>query len=102
MKDFLSIDIDSMLSNSEVYDVLSAGLPDFSWRSGDSDAQGTYVSGMDLKGVRIQCWTGEKPMALSVSFRSAENIDEHSKERLVGVLMSDLLPLVGHVTRSDF
>jgi hypothetical protein len=99
VKDFLSIDIDSTLSNDDIFEILSNGLPGFLWRRGDSDAQGTYVSGLDANGVKIQCWSGEKPMKVSVSFRSAKGMEEESKESLAKVLLDDLLPSIGGIKR---
>jgi hypothetical protein len=100
MKDFFSVDIESTLSNDDVFEILSGGLPSFLWRRGNSDAQGTYVSGMDSNGVKIQCWTGERPMAVSVSFRGAKGMEEESKEHLANKLLSDLLPSIGDIKRS--
>jgi len=101
MKDFVSVDIDSTLSNDDVFEILSGGLPTFSWRRGDSDVQGLYVSGLDADGVKIQCWTGERPMAMSVSFRSAKGAKDEAKKRLMDQLLNEFLPRIGGVRRID-
>jgi len=101
MKDFLSIDIDSTLVNGAVFAILSDGLPEFSWRQGDSDAQGTYVSGRNPDGVNIQCWTGEQPMLMSVSFRSAKDFPEEARDHLLSRLLTELIPCIGRVGKFD-
>lgn len=101
MKDFLSIDIDSTLLNGDVFVILSDGLPEFSWRQGDSDAQGAYVSGRNPEGVQIQCWTGEAPMQMSVSFRGAKDVPEEARAHLVNRLLADLLPRIGRLKEID-
>ncbi|PMQ07553.1 hypothetical protein DyAD56_02175 [Dyella sp. AD56] len=97
MKDFISIDVESVLTDSDVLSIVSVALPEFSWRRGDSDAQGTYVSGTDVHGVKIQCWTGETPMAMSVSFRAARTIGEEAKELLANTILREVVPLIGRL-----
>jgi len=97
MKDFISIDVESERTDGDVFSIVSEALPGFSWRRGDSDAQGTYVSGMDVQGVRIQCWTGQNPMAMSVSFRSAKAISEETKRLLADAILREVVPRIGRV-----
>ncbi|MGO4502934.1 MULTISPECIES: hypothetical protein [unclassified Dyella] len=94
MNDFISIDIESGLSDGDVFAIFSEALPGFTWRRGDSDAQGPYVSGIDSQGVKIQCWTGESPMAMSVSFRAAK-VDDEARELLANTVLEELVPRIG-------
>lgn len=94
MNDFISIDIESRLSDGDVFAIFSESLPSFTWRRGDSDAQGPYVSGVDSHGVKIQCWTGESPMAMSVSFRAAKVGDE-ARELLANAILQEVVPRIG-------
>jgi len=100
MRDFISIDVESVLTDSDVFSIVSEALPGFAWRRGDSDAQGTYVSGTDVHGVRTQCWTGENPMAMSVSFRAARTIGEEAKERLANTILREVVPRMGNYRHS--
>lgn len=95
MRDFISIDVESVLTYSDVFSIVSGALPGFAWRRGDSDSQGTYVSGTDVHGVKIQCWTGEDPMVMSVSFRAARTIGEEAKERLANTILREVVPRMG-------
>jgi hypothetical protein len=97
MKDFLSIDIESTLSNDEVFGILSSNLPNIAWKRGDSDSQGTYVSGRQIDGVVIQCWTGEKPVAMTISFRNAAGLNEKTKDDIANVMLTDIAPRIGIV-----
>jgi hypothetical protein len=101
MKDFVSIDIESRLSNDDVYLILSSGLSEFSWRRGDSDMQGPYVSGRDANSVTIQCWTGENPMQMSVSFRGVKDVSQSEQEQLIKKLLNDLVPQIGKTKKND-
>jgi len=98
MTDFIRADIESNLSNEEIFSVFLKFLPDFDWKKGDSDSQGNYITGTNSGKVKIQCWTEEKPMALSVSFRSAatnkNDIDIFSK-----LLISEIIPKIGNTLK---
>jgi hypothetical protein len=100
MKDYVRIDINSALKNAKVFEAVSCEFPEFSWRSGDSDAQGEYVSGTNLGGVQIQCWTSENPMVLSISFRNAgPSVNE--REEILEKILGNLVPHIGEVVRLD-
>ena len=96
MSNFISLDIDSPLSPDAARDLIADRLPEFSWRRGDSDAQGPYLSGVSTAGVRIQCWVGENPMAMSISFRSA-SMDGAAREPALDAILKTLFPGLGTV-----
>jgi hypothetical protein len=82
MKDFISIDVTSTSDSLKILEILSRELPEFTWRAGDSDAAGGYVSGMNQEDVFIKIWTDEKPMELSISFSSAK-VDLERRKQIV-------------------
>jgi hypothetical protein len=69
MNNFIRIDIDSKLDSKSILEIFLRELPDFTWRLGNSDAQGSYVSGTNSEKIKIQCWTDGNPMAFSMSFK---------------------------------
>lgn len=81
MKDFLSLRFSTQLDEQAICDQLTTGLPSFTWRRGDSDAQGPYIAGIDQSSVQIKCWMGERPMDVTASFRSAWSDSENRHER---------------------
>lgn len=101
MKDYVNIDINSELDNIQVHSVLSRTLPDFTWRMGDSDMQGGYVSGRSEAGVYIQCWTGESPFALTLSFSGA-TLDETAQNELLNRIDKEVVPCIGNLTAFNY
>lgn len=100
MKNCINVDILSNLNKVEVHSILLVSMPDFSWRMGDSDMQGGYVSGRNEAGIYIQCWTDESPHSFTISFSSA-SLDEASKATLVNHILQDVLPTIGKVEKID-
>lgn len=100
MKDFVRIDIISTLENAKVFDALSLEFSKFSWRRGDSDAQGEYVSGRNQNKVHIQCWSSENPMILSISFRGSE-MDMQEREEILKKIIDNVVPRIGEIARLD-
>jgi len=98
MKDFISLDFDSSMAPGDVMALAEHALPDFAWRSGDSDMQGPYVSGMNASDVQIKIWLGEQPFQMSVSFRAlhaAADAREKIKEELMERINKVLAPQLG-------
>jgi hypothetical protein len=100
MKDFVSIDIESQLDRMKVLQVCAQQLPEFSWRTGESDALGGYVTGTNKDHVQIKCFTGESPMELSISFRRARVALDKRKE-LIGTIVHDIGPAMGTVVKVE-
>ncbi|MFY9479399.1 MAG: hypothetical protein WAQ08_17285 [Aquabacterium sp.] len=100
MKDYVRIDIRSDLDQAGWRELLKAALPDFAWRGGDSDAQGPYLTGRRPDGVHIQCWMGEAPAAMAVSFRGAK-LSQAAMSSLITTLEQRILPQAGEVLRVD-
>ena|SRR6218665_702250 len=100
MKDYVRIDIQSDFDQARWRQLLEAALPDFAWRGGDSDAQGPYLSGYRPDGVDIQCWMGEAPAEMAVSFRGAK-LSLTAMSSLITLLEQSVLPKAGEVLRVD-
>lgn len=93
MAEFVSIDISSVVASDEVRDLIARELSEFSWRRGDSDEQGKYLSGSS-SGVQIRCWVDEKPMAMSISFRNS-SLNAEERERLIASILTHVIPQFG-------
>ncbi|HIV70678.1 MAG TPA: hypothetical protein H9903_07095 [Candidatus Aquabacterium excrementipullorum] len=100
MKDYVCIDVRSDLDQAGWRELLKASLPDFAWRGGDSDAQGPYLTGLRPDGVDIQCWMGEAPAEMAVSFRGA-NLSQAAMSDLITLLEQRILPKAGEVLSID-
>ena len=97
MKDFLTIEFEPRLDEEMMCGAFTTQFPEFSWRRGDSDSQGRYISGTNDALVQIKCWMGEKPMDPTVSFRCAwigAGERQNKKNDLLDRLL-DLLPVLG-------
>jgi len=104
MRDFISIELRTRLPQVEVHEKLSEALPAFSFRMGDSDANGPYISGIDGEQAQVKVWLGEDPAGLTVSFRGwrpgAPDRDEAKKE-IWGTISEVILPRLGEVLRIE-
>lgn len=100
MKDYVRIDIRSDLGQAGWRELLEAALPDFAWRGGDSEAQGPYLSGRRPDDVHIQCWMGEDPAEMAVSFRGTR-LSQAAMASLITMLEQSVLPKAGEVLRVD-
>ncbi len=102
MKDFITYDLRSNLSEDQVYEQVCQTLPTFAWRRGNSDAQGFYITGTSNESVRIKLWLDEEPIAMSISFRNAwlETPDrELRKEQLFNLVKTELIPSLGMIIK---
>ncbi len=97
MTQFLTITITSTLRGEAVCNLIVEAMPNFSWRHGNNDTQGDYVSGASPTGEQIQCWVDNVPMAFTVSFRSS-SLDEASREKLIQFVLGDLIPRFGQAS----
>jgi len=102
MKDFITYNIESILNQSEIYNTANKTLSDFTWRGGDSDSQGKYVSGRNPNDVHIKIWLGEDPVEMSVSYSLAwleENREnrENKKNILLNLVEQKFIPLIGSI-----
>jgi hypothetical protein len=97
MTDFVRLDIESTSDSLEILKILSRELPDFKWNAGDSDAAGGYVSGINQEKVAIQIFTDEKPMDLSISFRSSK-VDLGRKKQIADQV-SNIVTQFGKIVR---
>ena len=104
MKDFVTYDIHSDLSENQVFEHAVRALPKFKWRRGDSDAQGPYISGMNDEFIQIKLWLGEDPIEMSVSFDGAwANAPdrENRKQQLLDVITTTFLSSLGTIMKMD-
>jgi hypothetical protein len=98
MKDYLVFSIKSILSQDDVFSLMQNELSDFSWRRGDSDAMGLYVSGERPDGVYLKAWLSEAPITLSMSFNDSFKKTPNevlSKKTLFDRVSNDVLPKLG-------
>lgn len=100
MKDYVRIDMQSDFDQAKWRQLLETTMTDFAWRGGDSDAQGPYLTGRRPDGVHIQCWMGEAPAEMAVSFRGAK-LNLETMSRLITTLEQSVLPKAGEVLRVD-
>ena len=96
MSDYLTFAIDSALSRLEIRDVLQDALPAYSWKTGDSDAIGGYVSGRSAARVSIKVWTGQSPHEAAVSFRTA-TLDESSWTEVARQFLDVVASRIGEI-----
>lgn len=104
MKDFVTYDVSCTLGKQRVLDIVTRNLPDFRWRQGDSDSQGSYISGINGDDVQIKLWLGEAPVSMSVAFDDVwigELNREEKKDALIQLLDKVVIPLLGAVTKKD-
>lgn len=100
MKDFICIDLKTSLDDNEINNYVRCFFSDFAWRSGNSDMQGRYISGVNIDGVHIQLWLGDRPVAMSISFRDlpTNNPDRESKKMgIVNRVRGTLIPTLGEM-----
>ena len=98
MKNFLCADINSSLNQVDIFKVFSQELTDFTWRMGDSDALGGYVSGRSQNGAVIKCWTSENPMQFSISFNSTK-LDLLEREEIWDKISRNTIPRIGEIIK---
>jgi hypothetical protein len=98
MTDFIRVDIESHLSNEEIFSIFLTFLPNFKWKKGDSDSQGNYITGTDSGKVKIQCWTDEKPVAFSISFRST-TMKKNDMDIFSKLIISKIIPKIGNILK---
>jgi hypothetical protein len=84
-RDFLQFTLEGALHDDKqeqqlLLATLKAAIPMATWRSGDSDSQGLYISGAFENGIHVKIWMGEAPVYLTISARSVE---QANKEGLV-------------------
>lgn len=104
MKEFISINLRTNYSDDEINKYVFQFFPDFKWRSGDSDMQGRYISGVDVDGVQIKLWLAERPVAMSISFHGLRlNLldREPKKEEVVRRVRDTLIPMLGEIIDPD-
>ena len=104
MKEYVSIDIQSNKDVATVIGLCNQLLPDYSWKSGDSDAQGPYLSGKNKDSVKIKIWLGEAPYEMSISFQNSwlQSQDKEDKmKNVVSNITNNVIPNFGQVTSID-
>lgn len=104
MKEYVSIDIESDIEATSMFDIFKQLLPEYDWRSGDSDMQGPYLSGKNIDDVRIKIWLGEKPFEMSISFQNSwlNNQDrDNNMENALSRIIQDFIPNFGRVVKTD-
>ena len=106
MKDFITYDIESELTRSNIYNKAISLFPEFEWRKGDNDSQGKYISGRNEKKVEIQLWLGESPFEMSVCFTGVWENDpnrNNKKEQLIEIIETRLIPIIGNkLNKNEF
>ena len=104
MKDYILIDVESGISKQELLTHVLDTLPEYQWRSGDSDAIGPYVSGTNKENANIKFWLGENPIEVAVSFSSyrENSLDrEAGKQECLDELKESITTGVGVILRED-
>ena len=92
----MMIDIVSAMSKEEVFRLCEHSFPGLKWHMGESDMGGGYVTGIQ-PGVRLQCWTGENPMSLSLSFM--KEVAEEDREHWVAAARDVLALQIGAIAK---
>ena len=99
MKEVYSFDIASAMEERAAIETIKTLLPHYQWRTGDSDAQGPYVSGLAPDGTNVKIWVGERPFEMSVSFslmpKDVENREDKKRAGLEH--LSTVLAALGKV-----
>jgi len=100
MKDFIHISISTQLSQKEIHSLLSVKLPEYSWRMGDSDYQGLYITSIGSELGQIQVWLDDEPAVVTISLRGNQQSRadrEEWKENLINGIIRGVLPAIGVV-----
>ena len=95
-ENYLTYEIDSALGRREIRDILQEALPEYSWKTGDSDAIGGYVSGRSAERVSIKVWTGQSPHEAAISYRSATS-DESSRAEAASQFLDVVASRIGEI-----
>jgi hypothetical protein len=74
---------------------LKEALPGFNWRGGDSDYQGTYISGRSEHGFSVKLWSGEDVWDGTVEFRFAKEMDDTAKRQQLAEITTALSEQIG-------
>ena len=102
MRDFVSVDLRTHLTQIEVHQRLTLMLPRFTFRMGDSDANGLYVSGIDDEQAQVKVWLGEDSASLTLSlrgWRAGVTNREEAKQLWWDRLTNEVLPSLGEVVK---
>lgn len=101
MINYVNIDLKTEFNVTALRENLSKKFPDFRWRCGDSDLQGTYVSGMNNEKIKIQIWNGVDPAEMSVSFTGSQ-LNEPEKKKILDDVIYKLIPLIGKFIKIEY
>ncbi len=104
MKDFFSTSIKTNLSQEDIYSIVSKNLPEFSWRMGDSDSQGLFISGNGKNTEQIQLWLDENLVDVTISLRNVKTDDSNRdewKKNLINKILISVLPNIGEIGDVD-
>lgn len=104
MKEFVSVDIQSVCDEAEIKICVERLFLDFTWHSGDSDTQGPYLFGVNEDCVRIQLWLGERPIAMSISFRDMPLDIPERESKMIAItnrVRDNLVAALGEAARFD-
>lgn len=105
MSDYVRISVKTNLDQREIFQILVECLPDMSWRMGNSDEQGLYVSGLGTFDEQIQLWLNDQSAEISINVRGVVCADQERaiwKSSFVSDVMTRVLPKIGEVGPSVF
>lgn len=98
MKSFTIFDVQSNLGQDAVFNLMQNKFQDFSWRRGESEMQGLYVSGSSPDGIHVKIWLSDSPTSLTVSFDDAwSNFAdaENLKQKFLNEISLEIIPALG-------
>jgi hypothetical protein len=92
---YANLELKPRLGHRDAILRLKEVLPGFNWRGGDSDYQGTYISGRIQHRVSVKLWSGEDVWDGTVDFRFAKEMDESAKRQQLEEIMTALSEQIG-------
>ena len=95
--------IRTMLSPYEVRNMADAQLPQYGWRTGESEAQGArYVAGHDPDGAGIRLWFDEEPgtvfAQITILPELVETAEAEARIRVGGEDLRAFLSTIGELS----
>lgn len=105
MSDFIRLSVKTSLSQCEIFQILVESLPDMSWRMGDSDTQGLYVSGRGACYEQIQIWLDDSVADVSINLRGVICVDQERdiwRSRFIDNVMMKALIKIGELGTPAF
>lgn len=99
MNSYLAVTLDSALSKENVREVCQELLPEFTWKFGESEYEGTYVSGRRKDVGNIQCWTDDPPVAFTVALLAT--VPDQERREIMDRAKKVVAPRLGRVLKVE-